>query len=180
MDNTVHALRYADLSVLFYKVMYLENTMPNNKILMAAAVALFSLSMSQTASAQSQDDTRQIQCMAENVYHEAGNQSQRGMIAVSNVVMNRVQSGRFPSTPCSVIYQRSSRVCQFSWVCMGRAIRDSQLFRRAREVAELVYYGRTGDVTNGSTFYHATYIRPGWFATLRRTVTIGDHIFYRG
>jgi spore germination cell wall hydrolase CwlJ-like protein len=178
MDNTVHALRYAVLSVLFYKITNFENTM-RNKIFMAIAIASLSITASQTASAQSQDDTRQIQCMAENVYHEAGNQSQRGMIAVSNVVMNRVQSGQFPNTPCSVIYQRNNRMCQFSWVCMSRSIRDSQLFRRAREVAEMVYYGRTGDVTNGSTFYHATYINPGWFATLRRTVRIGDHIFYR-
>lgn len=150
------------------------------KTLVAIAVAALTLTMSQTASAQTQRDIRQIQCMAENIYHEAGNQSRRGMIAVGNVVMNRVESARFPNTPCEVIYQRSRGLCQFSWVCTRHIIRNMEVFRRAREIAEMVYYGRTGDITHGSTFYHAAYISPGWFATLRRTIRIEDHIFYRG
>jgi N-acetylmuramoyl-L-alanine amidase len=150
------------------------------KSLVAVAIATITLTMSQAASAQPGRDNRQIQCMAENIYHEAGNQSQRGMIAVGNVVMNRVRSDHFPDSPCEVIHQRTRGMCQFSWVCNTRnRIRDLEMFRRAREVAEMVYYRRTGDVTRGSTFYHAAYISPGWFASLIRTVRIGDHIFYR-
>lgn len=151
-----------------------------SKTLVAVAIATLTLTMSNTANAKTVADNRQIQCMAENIYHEAGNQSQRGMIAVGNVVMNRVESGRFPDTPCEVIHQRSRGMCQFSWVCNTRnRIRDLEMFRRAREIAVMVYYGRTSDVTRGSTFYHAAYISPGWFATLIQTVRIGDHIFYR-
>jgi len=100
-------------------------------------------------------DKRQIQCLAENAYFEAGNQSTKGKIAVTNVVMNRVEDKRFPKTPCGVVYQRTKRVCQFSWVCLGNI----------------------GDVTKGAKFYHANYVSPGW--NLRRVITIGDHIFYR-
>lgn len=150
------------------------------KSLVAVAIAAITLTMSNTANARVAFDNRQIQCMAENIYHEAGNQSQRGMIAVGNVVMNRVRSDRFPDTPCEVIHQRTRGMCQFSWVCNTRnRIRDLEMFRLARQVAEMVYHRRTGDVTHGSTFYHAAYISPGWFATLVRTVRIGDHIFYR-
>lgn len=126
-------------------------------------------------------DRQQIQCLAENAYFEAGNQSRRGMIAVSNVVMNRSEDRRFPRTPCGVVRQKARGVCQFSWVCSrGRVIRDYALFRRTRDVAEDVYLDQVGDVTNGAIFYHADYVRPRWASIFRRTVTIGDHIFYRG
>ena len=51
------------------------------------------------ATALSDHDKRQIQCLAQNAYFEAGNQSIKGKIAVTNVVMNRVEEKRFPQTP---------------------------------------------------------------------------------
>ncbi len=127
----------------------------------------------------SANDRRQIQCLAENAYFEAGNQSTKGKIAVTNVVMNRVADGRFPKTPCGVVYQRTSRVCQFSWVCEGKKrIRSMEQFAEARRVAEDVYLRNVGDVTLGAKFYHADYVNPRW--NLRRVIKIGDHIFYRG
>jgi len=126
-----------------------------------------------------QHDKNQIQCLAENAYFEAGNQSTKGKIAVTNVVMNRVQDKRFPKTPCAVIHQKNGRVCQFSWVCEGKKrIRDMTEYIEARRVAEQVYLNNVGDVTNGSKFYHANYVNPGW--NLKRITQIGSHIFYRG
>lgn len=126
-------------------------------------------------------DARQIDCMARNAFYEAGNQGERGMVAVSNVVMNRTRDDRFPSTPCGVINQKRKGTCQFSWVCQRRLPRiDWNMFQRAREVAERVYYARARDVTSGALFYHADYVRPQWAYAFRRTATIGDHIFYRG
>lgn len=126
-------------------------------------------------------DERQIQCLAENAYFEAGNQSTKGMIAVTNVVMNRVKDDRFPNTPCAVVNQKARGVCQFSWVCEGKKrIHDWALFRRTRQVAEDVYLKNIGDVTGGAKFYHADYVRPRWAYVFDRTKKIGDHIFYRG
>lgn len=124
-------------------------------------------------------DKRQIQCLAENAYFEAGNQTKKGKIAVSNVVMNRVESGKFPETPCGVIHQKRGRTCQFSWVCEGKKkIRDWGEYVESREVAEQVYLNKVGDVTRGALFYHANYVNPKW--KLRRVAIIGAHIFYRG
>lgn len=124
-------------------------------------------------------DERQIQCLARNAYFEAGNQTDRGMIAVTNVVMNRVEDGRFPRTPCAVINQRTRNVCQFSWVCEGKkSVRNMEIFRRARAAAESVYLEQAPDVTHGSLFYHANYVNPRW--NLERVTRIGAHIFYRG
>ena len=126
-----------------------------------------------------QFDKKQIQCLAENAYFEAGNQSTKGKIAVTNVVMNRVEDKRFPKTPCGVVHQRTKRVCQFSWVCEGKKrIRSMEQYADAKEVAEQVYLGEVGDNTRGAMFYHADYVNPGW--NLRRVIKIGDHIFYKG
>ncbi len=126
-------------------------------------------------------DKKQIQCMAENTYFEAGHEPVKGRIAVNNVVLNRAKDDRFPSTPCGVINQRTSRVCQFSWKCEGgKRIRDGVAFAKAREIAEHVYLGNYGDVTKGAKFYHADYVNPSWGRVFDRTTKIGAHIFYRG
>jgi spore germination cell wall hydrolase CwlJ-like protein len=127
------------------------------------------------------NDRQQIACMAENAYFEAGHEPTEGIIAVNNVVMNRVEDSRFPNTPCGVINQRTSRVCQFSWRCEGhKRVTDMAAFRRAREIAENVYIGNYGDVTGGAQFYHANYVNPSWSRIYDRTVRIGAHIFYEG
>ena len=124
-------------------------------------------------------DRRQIQCLAENAYFEAGNQTRKGMVAVSNVVMNRTKDQRFPSTPCAVVHQKARGVCQFSWVCEGKKkIHDTQLFAKTKRVAEDVYLANTGDVTRGAKFYHANYVNPDW--SMKQVAYIGSHIFYRG
>lgn len=127
----------------------------------------------------SANDKRQIQCLAENAYFEAGNQSQKGKVAVTHVVMNRVKDKRFPKTACDVVYQKSRGVCQFSWVCEGKKrVRDMAMFADARRAAEDVYLGNIRDVTRGAKFYHANYVNPNW--GLDRVAVIGAHIFYRG
>jgi spore germination cell wall hydrolase CwlJ-like protein len=124
-------------------------------------------------------DKKQIQCLAHNAYFEARNQHHTGKVAVTNVVMNRVQDKRFPNTPCGVIYQKTGKVCQFSWVCEGnKIVRDRKQFREAVKAAEDVYLENIGDLTAGAKFYHANYVNPRW--KYRRVAMIGDHIFYRG
>ena len=127
----------------------------------------------------SANDKRQIQCLAENAYFEAGNQSKKGKVAVTHVVMNRVKDKRFPKSACAVVYQKSRGVCQFSWVCEGKKrVRDMAMFADARRAAEDVYLGNVRDVTHGAKFYHANYVNPNW--GLKRVTQIGAHIFYRG
>lgn len=127
----------------------------------------------------SANDRRQIQCLAENAYFEAGNQSTKGKIAVTHVVMNRVKDKRFPKTACAVVHQKARGVCQFSWVCEGKKrVHNMTVFAEARRAAENVYLGNVRDVTKGAKFYHANYVNPNW--GLKRVTVIGAHIFYRG
>jgi len=127
-------------------------------------------------------DRTQLQCLAENVYFEARNQPVRGQIAVTNVVMNRVNDRRFPNTPCSVVKQRSSKGCQFSWVCEGKSpkhIANKKAFEQAHRVVEDVYFNNIQDITDGAKFYHATYVSPSWANRMNMTTIIGSHKFYR-
>ena len=68
--------------------------------------------------------------MAFNIYHEAGNQSMIGQMAVGQVVLNRVADDRFPDTVCEVVkeavtYKNTNKPvrwkCQFNlWFCDGK------------------------------------------------------------
>lgn len=128
-----------------------------------------------------QNDRTQIRCMTENAYFEAKGEPRKGIVAVNNVVLNRVEDKRFPNTPCGVINQRTRGVCQFSWKCeRGKRVTDWNKYREIEDIVEDVYLGNIGDVTNGAQFYHADYVRPQWSRVYRKTAKIGAHIFYRG
>jgi len=141
-------------------------------------------------------DIESIVCLAKNAYFEARNQSILAQIAVSQVVMNRVQHKDFPNTVCGVVYEAQlSRWykeklnkevplkdrCQFSWYCDGKAdiIRDQDAYELALAVAHQVLSGYDmQDVTDGALWYHATYVKPYWAKEKLYTVKHEDHIFY--
>jgi len=59
----------------------------------------------------------QVDCLAENIYYEAGYEPRDGKIAVAMVTLNRVQDPQFPKDICSVVKQKVKSTCQFSWFC---------------------------------------------------------------
>jgi spore germination cell wall hydrolase CwlJ-like protein len=124
---------------------------------------------------------RELKCLADNIYFESGNQSELGKLAVAAVTINRVNSSKFPNSVCSVVYQRTKRVCQFSWVCEGKKyVRSNQQYTRAKIIAEKVLLSGAnhGILDSNVLFYHADYVNPRW--NLRRATKIGNHIFYAG
>ena len=46
-----------------------------------------------------------LACVALAMYFEARGEPVAGQLAVANVVMNRVESSRYPNTPCEVVTQ---------------------------------------------------------------------------
>ena len=123
---------------------------------------------------------KQVDCLAENIYHEAGYEPEKGRVAVALVTMNRVQDPRFPKDICSVVKQKVNSTCQFSWFCEGKkAIGNYFVYNQARDVAVYVYanYEKLSDVTEGALYYHADYVNPRW--KLQKTTKIGRHIFYK-
>lgn len=126
----------------------------------------------------------QVECLAENIYHEARTESDTGKLAVALVTMNRVTNEKFPKSICGVVKQRTQTegrtICQFSWTCMRVALnKNSDDYEQILKIALHVYanYENLEDITKGSLYYHADYVHPGW--KLNKTVTIGRHIFYK-
>ena len=128
---------------------------------------------------------QELQCLALNIYFETRAVSMADAMAVSDVVQNRVESHRYPDTVCDVIYdggETKRHKCQFSWYCDGKADtpKNSEAWERSRKFARDFYvHGMYRGITEGSTHYHASYVKPYWAPTLDRVTRIGSHIFYR-
>lgn len=129
------------------------------------------------------DDKRQLRCLAENVYYESAQETYEGRVAVAQVTMNRVDTGRWGKDVCTVVHYRSKWngkiVCQFSWTCMhkGGPGRDKALWERAQEIAYAVYMDgyRIADLKE-ALYFHARHVNPRW--NNPRIRVIGNHIFY--
>lgn len=127
---------------------------------------------------------RQLECLARNIYHEAGNEPFEGKVAVAQVTLNRVESGKFPNDVCKVIYQKNiiyeKVVCQFSWYCDRAALVKpvhKETYEQSMEAAKKVLLeGFRLPGIKDALFYHADYVNPGW--KKERVAKIGRHIFY--
>lgn len=131
----------------------------------------------------------EVECLAQNMYFEAGLEPRLGQIAVAFVTHNRMQSGVFPDTYCGVVKQKVGTVCQFSWVCENRpkdmmrkgllTTETNSLYNKVTELALsfYLYTEKFKDPTRGALFFHADYVKPGW-NNMKYTAQIGRHLFY--
>jgi hypothetical protein len=128
---------------------------------------------------------RQLDCLAKNIYFEAGNESFEGKVAVAQVTMNRSHSGKFPADVCGVVYQKSTilgkLICQFSWYCDNSGhtlIQNKENYDESMIAAKKVLleeYKLPG--LDEALYYHADYIDPHW--SKLKLIKIGHHIFYK-
>lgn len=118
--------------------------------------------------------------LAEVGYYEARGETDMGAVATMYVVMNRVESGgefRSQNNIKAVVYKKH----QFSYLLDGsrnRPVNYKQL-ERMYVLAYDVIHRDIEDVTNGSLYYHASYVSPKWKNHYEYTVSIGRHIFYK-
>jgi spore germination cell wall hydrolase CwlJ-like protein len=130
------------------------------------------------------EQTRQLECLTRNIYWEAASEPFEGKVAVAQVTLNRMQSGKFADSVCGVVYQKNvfyeKVVCQFSWYCEGNHKMKpvhKPLWRESEEVAKKVLLeGFRLPGLKNALYYHAEYINPGW--QLPKIDQIGRHIFY--
>lgn len=127
---------------------------------------------------------RQLNCLTQNIYWEAASEPFEGKVAVAQVTLNRVESGRFADSVCGVVYQKNvfyeKVVCQFSWLCENthktRAVYQP-MWQESELVAKKVLLEnfRLPSMKN-ALYYHADYVQPNWRKP--RIEKIGRHIFY--
>lgn len=129
----------------------------------------------------------QLDCLARNIYHEAGGEPFEGKVAVAQVTINRTKSGKFPKDICAVVYERNlvynNVICQFSWYCDSKAkVRPihAATYKESEAVAKKVLLEgyRLSIITEDVLYYHADYVNPRW--KKQRVAKIGKHIFYKG
>jgi spore germination cell wall hydrolase CwlJ-like protein len=123
-------------------------------------------------------------CLADAIYFESRGESERGQMAVAQVVMNRVFSGYYPDDVCGVVYQNAHRrlACQFTFACDGipDRVTEPDAWSRAKRIARETLDGKhwLPDVGK-ATHYHATWVHPYWVRAMRKLDKIGVHTFYR-
>lgn len=124
---------------------------------------------------------KEIECLAKNIYYESAGEPKLGWLAVAMVTMNRVNSGLFPTNICDVVYQKTGKIYQFSWVASRKHLTTpaQELYNEILDYAMAFYYKHhhMEDVTKGALFFHADYVNPRWNRV--KTTQIGRHIFYR-
>jgi spore germination cell wall hydrolase CwlJ-like protein len=130
------------------------------------------------------EKTKQLECLTRNIYWEAASEPFEGKVGVAQVTMNRVESGKFASSVCGVVYQKNvfyeKVVCQFSWYCENVSkIKPihKEMWKESEEVAKKVLLEnfRLPSLKN-ALYYHADYVNPGWKKP--KIEKIGRHIFY--
>lgn len=114
-------------------------------------------------------DAEQLDLLSHLIYSESGNQPLAGKIAVGNVILNRVEDARFPSTLYDVIYAKN----QFCVVRNGtinlepndESIVAAKLTLEGVRLTNALYFNRKG--MNSWASRNCTYVS-----------TIGNHDFY--
>ena len=130
------------------------------------------------------DRSKQLECLTRNVYWESAMEPFEGKVAVAQVTINRVESGRFAKDICGVVYQKNvvydRVICQFSWFCDGsskiKPIHPAH-WKEAEEVAKKVLLeGFRLPSMKNALYFHADYVKPQWGKP--QVGKIGRHIFY--
>ncbi len=138
------------------------------------------------------DMREQRTCLAQAIYHEARGEPEAGQWAVAAVILNRVESSRYPTTVCGVVYQNASKLnrCQFSFACDGqsdeagngnRIVRESWV--KANLIADAAFARFRGgerleNLPTSVLFYHNRTVQPNWASAMQNVAEIGAHIFY--
>lgn len=112
---------------------------------------------------------------------EAGCEDENGKLLVANVVLNRVESSKFPSTVQGVVYQADGGKVQFTPAYNGRlnAVRVSD---ETRSAVDRALYGE--DISKGALYFVATGVagteKSSWFYNnLTHVLDYGGHSFFK-
>lgn len=107
---------------------------------------------------------------------EAGNEDMTGKMLIANVILNRVNSDRFPDTIKEVVYQRQHGKVQFSPTIDGR-LDSVKVTQETVDAVDRVLHGE--DNSNGALYFRSVKSTGTWHdRALIRLSAHGNHIFY--
>ena len=112
------------------------------------------------------------ECLARAMYFESNRSSEAGMLAVGTVVMNRVSSGRYPTSVCGVVGQRG----QFAPGVMSRSMSAGK--ELAMNVAHDVLAGKRHKDVKSAMYFHTAGMRFG-YRNMNYVAVAGGNAFYQ-
>lgn len=120
---------------------------------------------------------KQLRCLENNIYYEAGIENYAGKIAVAQVTFNRLKSKKWGNTICKVVYSPN----QFSWTKQNKPKPKGKLWRESKRAAQDYLNGLRVVNLQYSLYYHATWMKkePFWAKHKTKVHEIGQHAFYK-
>jgi hypothetical protein len=111
------------------------------------------------------------ECMTRVMYFESNRSSAEGMLAVGTVVMNRVNSGKYPKSVCGVVGQKN----QFAPGVLSKPMGQGR--ELAAKTARVVLRGRKHPEVGKAMFFHtAGYSYP--YTNMHYVAIAGGNAFY--
>jgi hypothetical protein len=111
--------------------------------------------------------------MARVMYFESIRSSDEGMLAVGTVVMNRLQSDKYPNTVCGVVGEKN----QFAPGVLSRPMQEGKSRERAYRMADQVLRGKRHRSVGKAMFFH-TAGRTYKFTNMHYVAVAGGNAFY--
>lgn len=111
-------------------------------------------------------------CMTRVMYFESNRSSEAGMTAVGTTVMNRITSGRYPSTVCGVVGQPG----QFAEGALKKPMNRREA-QRIGLVADRVLAGERNSDIGGAMFFHTAGLTFP-YTNMHYTAVAGGNAFY--
>ncbi|ALN97746.1 spore cortex-lytic enzyme [Bacillus phage vB_BpuM-BpSp] len=162
--------KWDDLILVNQKIKIPEGKVPQYTKKEVSKVKKQSVSEYKSQSKNTSVAQNERELLAKLVRAEAENEPYAGKVAVAKVVLNRVDSPKFPNTITGVIYQRG----QFSPVTNG-AINRSATAESYRATDQAL--NTRGQGTDALYFYNPKIATNHWQASLTVVNRIGGHVF---
>lgn len=124
---------------------------------------------------------KSVRCkwLLQAMYHESRGESDKGVVAVGYVILNRVKHPTlWPNTIAGVIKQRS----QFSYRTDGsmeKGFTEKKQYIRIAVLAAKVLEGSIANPVENAVYYHRHDISTQWSKKKKLVAKIGSHNFYQ-
>lgn len=109
------------------------------------------------------------------MYFESNRSSESGLLGVGTVVMNRVESAKYPETICGVV----GAPRQFATGVLSRPMTDKVL-PKVEAIAEDILNGRRNEAVGAAKHFHMAGLRFGYNNMHYVTVAGGNAFYVRG
>lgn len=129
----------------------------------------------QRAIALAKADPREKDCLVRAMYFESNRSSESGLLGVGTVVLNRVESPRYPSTICGVV----GAPRQFASGVLTRKMAERDL-PKVRAVAEAILEGKRSEAVGNAKHFHMAGLRFSYPNMHYVTVAGGNAFYVRG